>query len=122
MWPAVTPMHCWPTGSSCKTSSATGTSCNRPQSNRSRPPERFHLKVLQLMPRTIIDIPPNQIRELDARCQALGISRAEGIRRAVHAFLNVKYGLDQEGFGLWRTAREGKSTREGATRASHGRG
>ena len=64
------------------------------------------------MPRTIIDIPPTQIRELDARCQALGISRAEGIRRAVHAFLNVKYGLDQEGFGLWRTAREGKSTRD----------
>lgn len=64
------------------------------------------------MPRTIIDIPATQMRELDARCQALGISRAEGIRRAVHAFLNVKYGLDQEGFGLWRASREGKSARE----------
>jgi metal-responsive CopG/Arc/MetJ family transcriptional regulator len=64
------------------------------------------------MPRTIIDIPAAQLRELDARCQALGISRAEGIRRAVHAFLNVKYGLDQEGFGLWRVPREGKSARE----------
>ena len=64
------------------------------------------------MPRTIIDIPATQMRELDARCQALGISRAEGIRRAVHAFLNVKYGLDQEGFGLWRASREGKPTRE----------
>ena len=73
------------------------------------------------MPRTIIDIPATQMRELDARCQALGISRAEGIRRAVHSFLNVKYGLDQEGFGLWsgttersgkRASREGKSARE----------
>lgn len=76
------------------------------------------------MPRTIIDIPATQMRELDARCQALGISRAEGIRRAVHAFLNMKYGLDQEGFGLWsegagtserpgkRASREGKSVRE----------
>ncbi len=64
------------------------------------------------MPRTIIDIPAAQMRELDARCQALGISRAEGIRRAVHAFLNVKYGLDQEGFGLWRSSREGKPARE----------
>lgn len=74
------------------------------------------------MPRTIIDIPATQMRDLDARCQALGISRAEGIRRAVHAFLNVKYGLDQEGFGLWteagaeragkRVAREGKAARE----------
>jgi hypothetical protein len=74
------------------------------------------------MPRTIIDIPTSQMRDLDARCQALGISRAEGIRRAVHAFLNVKYGLDQEGFGLWpqagaeraakRAPREGKVARE----------
>jgi hypothetical protein len=76
------------------------------------------------MPRTIIDIPTAQMRDLDARCQTLGISRAEGIRRAVHAFLNVKYGLDQEGFGLWtqaqagaeratkRAPREGKVARE----------
>jgi hypothetical protein len=53
------------------------------------------------MPRTIVDIPTTQMRELDARCRVLGVSRAEGVRRAVHAFLNVKYGLDQDGFGLW---------------------
>jgi Ribbon-helix-helix protein, copG family len=53
------------------------------------------------MPRTIVDIPSAQMRQLDARCKALKISRAEGVRRAVHAFLNVRYGLDQEGFGLW---------------------
>ena len=74
------------------------------------------------MPRTIIDIPTAQMRDLDARCEALGISRAEGIRRAVHSFLNVKYGLDDEGFGLWgqanpersgkRAAREAKAARE----------
>ena len=56
------------------------------------------------MPRTIVDIPSLQMRQLDARCKALGISRAEGVRRAVHAFLNVKYGLEQEGFGLWSRA------------------
>jgi hypothetical protein len=53
------------------------------------------------MPRTIVDIPSAQMRQLDARCRTLGISRAEGVRRAVHSFLNVKYGLEQEGFGLW---------------------
>jgi hypothetical protein len=53
------------------------------------------------MPRTIIDIPTSQMRDLDARCRALQISRAEGIRRAVQAFLTVRYGLDEEGFGLW---------------------
>jgi hypothetical protein len=72
------------------------------------------------MPRTIIDIPTAQMRDLDARCRALGISRAEGIRRAVETFLNVKYGLDEEGFGLWtRTSAEtpgrGRSTREDKT-------
>ena len=53
------------------------------------------------MPRTIVDIPAAQMRDLDSRCHALGISRAEGVRRAVHSFVNVKYGLDQDGFGLW---------------------
>lgn len=56
------------------------------------------------MPRTIIDLPASLIRDLDARCTALGVSRAEGVRRAVHAFVNVKYGLDEEGFGLWARA------------------
>ncbi len=56
------------------------------------------------MPRTIVDIPSAQMRQLDARCRTLGISRAEGVRRAVHGFLTVKYGLDQEGFGLWSRA------------------
>ena len=55
------------------------------------------------MPRTIVDIPTAQMRDLDSRCRALGISRAEGVRRAVHSFVNVKYGLDQDGFGLWTT-------------------
>lgn len=60
------------------------------------------------MPRTIIDLPASLIRDLDARCTSLGVSRAEGVRRAVHAFVNVKYGLDEEGFGLW--ARAGADT------------
>jgi hypothetical protein len=61
------------------------------------------------MPRTIVDIPSAQMRQLDARCRTLGISRAEGVRRAVHGFLNVKYGLDQQGFGLW-SGTAGEST------------
>lgn len=63
------------------------------------------------MPRTIVDIPSGQMRQLDARCKTLGISRAEGVRRAVHAFLNVKYGLDQEGFGLWSRTSAEKATK-----------
>jgi hypothetical protein len=68
------------------------------------------------MPRTIVDIPASQIRDLDARCLALGISRAEGVRRAVHAFVNVKYGLDEEGFGLWSNGTDGSPGRGRAAR------
>jgi hypothetical protein len=63
------------------------------------------------MPRTIVDIPAAQMRDLDSRCRALGISRAEGVRRAVHSFLNVRYGLDQDGFGLWTRAPAESSVR-----------
>jgi hypothetical protein len=68
------------------------------------------------MPRTIVDIPDSQIRDLDARCLALGISRAEGVRRAVHAFVNVKYGLEEEGFGLWTRSASDSSGRGRAAR------
>jgi metal-responsive CopG/Arc/MetJ family transcriptional regulator len=51
------------------------------------------------MPRTIIDIPDAQLRDLDASCKALGISRAEAIRRAVDAFLRGEN--QQGGYGLW---------------------
>jgi len=77
------------------------------------------------MPRTIVDIPPALMRQLDARCRTLGISRAEGVRRAVHGFLNVKYGLDQEGFGLWsRIAGESNGSADPdpeRARAAHGK-
>ena len=68
------------------------------------------------MPRTIIDIPTPQMRDLDSRCRALGISRAEGVRRAVHAFVNGKYGLEQEGFGLWTQGGGGAAVPGGRSR------
>ena len=60
------------------------------------------------MARTIIDLPVSQLRDLDALCASLGISRAEGVRRAVQAFLLSR--SDREGtcFGLW-----GRSDGEG---------
>jgi Ribbon-helix-helix protein, copG family len=68
------------------------------------------------MPRTIVDLPSAQIRDLDARCRALGISRAEAVRRAVHAFLNVRSPLDEEGFGLWARSASDASGRVRAAR------
>jgi metal-responsive CopG/Arc/MetJ family transcriptional regulator len=53
------------------------------------------------MPRTIVDIPDTQLRDLDALCESVGISRAEAVRRAIAHFL--RNGDDHgEGFGLWR--------------------
>lgn len=53
------------------------------------------------MARTIVDIPDSQLRDLDALCAALGISRAEAVRRAVQSFLLKKSENDSLGFGLW---------------------
>ena len=54
------------------------------------------------MPRTIIDLPSAQLKDLDSRCRSLGISRAEAVRRAIHAFLRESPGDGEQGFGLWK--------------------
>jgi metal-responsive CopG/Arc/MetJ family transcriptional regulator len=61
------------------------------------------------MPRTIVDLPTSQLRDLDSRCRALGISRAEGVRRAIQSFLSESTGDSERGFGLWKTS--GKTRR-----------
>jgi metal-responsive CopG/Arc/MetJ family transcriptional regulator len=62
------------------------------------------------MPRTIVDLPALQLKDLDSRCRSLKISRAEGVRRAVQAFLTESPGDSERGFGLWKTG-TGKSRR-----------
>lgn len=54
------------------------------------------------MPRTIVDLPSSQLKDLDARCRSLAISRAEAVRRAIHAFLRESSGDSEQGFGLWK--------------------
>jgi metal-responsive CopG/Arc/MetJ family transcriptional regulator len=54
------------------------------------------------MPRTIVDVPSSQLKDLDSRCRALGISRAEAVRRAIHAFLSESLGDSEKAFGLWK--------------------
>jgi hypothetical protein len=54
------------------------------------------------MPRTIVDLPASQLKDLDSRCRSLGISRAEAVRRAIHAFLRESPGDGEQGFGLWK--------------------
>jgi metal-responsive CopG/Arc/MetJ family transcriptional regulator len=54
------------------------------------------------MPRTIIDIPQAQIREVDRVCKALGISRAEAVRRALGDFVHQNHNVTTDGFGLWK--------------------
>lgn len=60
------------------------------------------------MPRTIVDIPPAQMLEVDRLCRQLGISRAEAVRRALAEFLKGKAEVSTEGFGLWKPARLAK--------------
>jgi len=54
------------------------------------------------MPRTIIDIPDEQLREIDRVCRALKISRAEAVRRGATAFLERNQTVEENGYGLWR--------------------
>lgn len=53
------------------------------------------------MPRTIIDIPDGQLREIDRVCRALRISRAEAVRRGLTAFLERNQAVEEDGCGLW---------------------
>ena len=56
------------------------------------------------MPRTIIDIPEDELRELDSLRRLLGIkSRAEVVRRALRDFVHHNASVKTDGFGLWRT-------------------
>jgi metal-responsive CopG/Arc/MetJ family transcriptional regulator len=55
------------------------------------------------MPRTIIEIPDAQLREVDRLCQLLGISRAEAVRRGLQGFVQQNEAVRTDGFGLWRS-------------------
>lgn len=54
------------------------------------------------MPRTIIDIPDAQLREVDRLCKHLNISRAEAVRRGLRAFIAQNAEVTTNGFGLWK--------------------
>jgi len=70
------------------------------------------------MARTIIDIPDSQLRDLDALCGTLGISRAEGVRRAVQSFLLSRSENDSRGFGLWSRGTAGERPARGSEEPS----
>jgi hypothetical protein len=56
------------------------------------------------MPRTIIEIPDAQLREVDRLCHLLGISRAEAVRRGLQGFVLQNEVVKTDGFGLWQSA------------------
>jgi len=66
------------------------------------------------MPRTIVDLPTSQLRDLDSRCRSLGISRAEGVRRAIQGFLSESTGDSERGFGLWKAGGTVNKTKRSA--------
>jgi metal-responsive CopG/Arc/MetJ family transcriptional regulator len=52
--------------------------------------------------RTLVDIPDRQIEELTRISKAERVSRAEIIRQAVAAFIEMKKPDTVEAFGLWK--------------------
>jgi hypothetical protein len=73
------------------------------------------------MPRTIVDIPDAQLREVNRLCQLLGISRAEAVRRGLQGFLKQNEVVHTDGFGLWLPAPAPKSTAKMPAPARQGR-
>lgn len=52
--------------------------------------------------RTIVELPSEQVSHLDAHCRRERISRAEAIRRAVSMMLAAAGAEATRAFGLWR--------------------
>jgi hypothetical protein len=63
--------------------------------------------------RTIIDIPPGQLQDLDNWAQRHNISRAEAVRRAVKDLLTRVASPADAGFGLWRQGQAIPPERDG---------
>jgi metal-responsive CopG/Arc/MetJ family transcriptional regulator len=52
--------------------------------------------------RTIVDIPPAQLQQLEQICRREDLSRSEAVRRAISLFV-VEYGAPaEEAFGVWK--------------------
>lgn len=52
--------------------------------------------------RTLVDIPDSKIDVLAKICTKANISRAEAIRRAIDAFIQINSPKQSEAFGLWK--------------------
>jgi metal-responsive CopG/Arc/MetJ family transcriptional regulator len=53
--------------------------------------------------RTLVDIPDDELESLNALSKAEGVSRAESIRRAIKAYVELnRPPARHEGFGLWK--------------------
>jgi hypothetical protein len=50
--------------------------------------------------RTLIDVPEQQIKELEAICTARKLSRAEAVRQAVAAYIALNRPSREAAFGL----------------------
>jgi hypothetical protein len=54
--------------------------------------------------RTLVDIPDSELEVLNTLCKSEGISRAESIRRAIRAYVELRTPMPklEDGFGLWK--------------------
>ncbi len=53
--------------------------------------------------RTLVDIPDEQIDDLDIICEAKKVSRAELIRQAITVYIGTNKLVPADAFGLWST-------------------
>jgi hypothetical protein len=61
--------------------------------------------------RTIVDLPLEQVAVLGKYCQSAGISRAEAVRRALAQFLEVQVDDNRgKAFGAWKKTKRDSTT------------
>jgi len=56
--------------------------------------------------RTIIDLPKADRQQLDSICRQRGLSRAEGVRQALRAWIATQAVDHRQMFGLWQARPE----------------
>lgn len=61
--------------------------------------------------RIIVDVPPELLKEADARFKTMNISRNEGIRRALAKVLEEQTMHREDAFALWTVAAMRKAGR-----------
>ena len=62
----------------------------------------MYIKQIEIIMRTLVDIPDDQIDDLAVICEVKKVSRAEVIRQAISFYIGTNKLAPADAFGLWK--------------------